>query len=114
LVYLLGFQPTAHSFEIFGESDEKYHIIGGNQQLPMAIANALGNVKTGWRMLAISRTAAGAVELTFSTPNGTRVVTADYVILTLPFAVLRDLNYTCANFDSLKQLAIRDLGRGRN
>jgi monoamine oxidase len=72
------------------------------------------NVKTGWRMLAIAKTAAGAVQLTFSTSSGTQVVTADYVILTLPFAVLRNLNYTQAGFDSLKDLAIQQLGAGRN
>ena len=37
LVYLLAFQPDPHTFEIFGESDERFHIRGGNQQLPQAM-----------------------------------------------------------------------------
>ena len=42
LIYLLGFQPSPKAFEIFGVSDERFHIDGGNQQLPEAIANHLG------------------------------------------------------------------------
>ena len=42
LIFLLGFQPNASSLSIFGESDEKFHIRGGNQQLPEAIARFLG------------------------------------------------------------------------
>jgi monoamine oxidase len=38
----------------------------------------------------------------------------DRVILALPFAVLRTLNYRKANFDSLKNTAIQQLGGGRN
>jgi monoamine oxidase len=41
-------------------------------------------------------------------------VVADQVVLTLPFAVLRTLDYSKAGFDSLKNTAIQDLGRGRN
>ena len=41
LIYLLGYQPRARGFEIFGESDELYHLAGGNEGLPRAIAAAL-------------------------------------------------------------------------
>src|SRR5258705_406873 len=41
LVYLLGFQPVPGNFAIFGKSDERYHIAGGNERLPQAIAGAL-------------------------------------------------------------------------
>src|SRR5438067_13407391 len=41
LVYLLGFQPQPGNFRIFGASDERYHIAGGNERLPQAIAAAL-------------------------------------------------------------------------
>jgi monoamine oxidase len=34
LLYLLAFQPKPHELAIFGESDEAYHIRGGNEQLP--------------------------------------------------------------------------------
>ena len=41
-------------------------------------------------------------------------VLADIVVLTIPFAALRTLDYSGAGFDSLKAKAIQDLGRGRN
>jgi monoamine oxidase len=116
LIYLLGFQPTAKSFEIYGVSDERFHIDGGNQQLPEAMADHLDNqaVKLGWAMQSIRTRSDGTVSMTFSTPGRTQTVTADHVILALPFAVLRTLDYTGAGFDSLKKTAITQLGAGRN
>ncbi len=116
IVYLLGAQPDPARLSLFGESDERYRIRGGNDQLPRAIAAHLGaeSIQTGMRMEAIARTAAGAYELTFAS-KGSRVtqVVADIVLLTLPFAVLRELDYGRAGFDPLKHQAIQELGRGR-
>jgi monoamine oxidase len=52
--------------------------------------------------------------MTFDTPGRTKTVTADQVILALPFAVLRTLDYTRAGFDARKRTAIELLGAGRN
>src|SRR5207244_9897795 len=38
LVYLLGYNEKPGNFAIFGASNEKYHIVKGNQQLPEMIA----------------------------------------------------------------------------
>ncbi len=116
LVYLLAFQPQPGNFRIFGSSDERYHIIGGNQQLPQAIANSLpsGSINLNWAMTAIARNSDGSSTVTFSTPSGTRQATFDRVILTIPFSVLRTLDYGKAGFDNLKQIAITQLGYGTN
>jgi monoamine oxidase len=114
LLYLLAFQPKPTGFEVFGVSDEKFHIAGGNQQLPEAIAAQVGNVQLGWTLQAIKRKADGTVALTFATDGRTRTVVADHVILALPFAVLKGLDYTGAGFDARKQTAITQLGAGRN
>jgi monoamine oxidase len=116
LVYLLGYGAKPGNFAIFGKSDERYHIVGGNETLPATIAGALpsGSVKLNWRMVAIAANASGSVTLTFSTPAGTTSQTFDRVILTLPFAVLRTLDYSKAGFDPMKQKAIAQLGSGRN
>jgi monoamine oxidase len=118
LCYLLGYNASPGNFAIFGGSDERYHIRGGNQQLPARIAASLesrrpGSVQRGWRMTSIARSGS-AYALTFDTAGGSRGVTADHVVLALPFAVLRDLNTRRAGFDELKQLAIESLGRGHN
>jgi len=117
LIYLLAYQPNPKGFAVFGESDEKYHIRGGNQLLPEAIASSLGvgsTVQLGHALQKIKKTAAGRYELTFKKGASTVLVTADYVVLALPFAVLRDLDYVQADFDPLKTQAIEELGRGRN
>ena len=112
IVYLLAYQPSPKGFAIFGVSDERYHIAGGNQRLPEAIAATLPDVRTGWRMTRDRANADGTVTLTFATPAGAVPVDADQVILTMPFSVLRTLDYAKAGFDDLKQTAITQLGGG--
>jgi monoamine oxidase len=118
LVYLLGYKASPGNFALFGGSDERYHIRGGNQLLPEKIAAYLearraGSIQRGWRMTSIARSGS-AYTLAFDTSGGSRSVTADHVVLALPFAVLRGLDYRKAGFDDLKQLAIESLGRGHN
>ena len=98
------------------DSDERFHIQNGNQQLPVAIAASLpqGTVRLGWRLAAIAADGDGKVTLTFSTASGAHSEVFDYVILGLPFSVLRGLDYSRAGFDSLKQQAIQQLGYGTN
>jgi monoamine oxidase len=116
LIYLLGFQPKHSGFAVFGQSDERFHIAGGNQQLPEAIADHIGrrNIQLGWAMQSIARNTDGTITMTFATPGGNETVTADHVILCMSFAVLRTLDYSGASFDLLKKTAITGLGAGRN
>src|SRR5262249_41652877 len=116
LIFLLGFQPDASSLSLFGESDEKFHIRGGNQQLPEAIARYLGSgaVRLGYRLTRIAETASGRYRVTFDRAAGVHEVIADFVVLALPFAVLNDLDFSRAGFDALKLRAIAEQGRGHN
>ncbi|HEY0136231.1 MAG TPA: NAD(P)/FAD-dependent oxidoreductase [Nannocystis sp.] len=115
IVYLLGFQPDWADLALYGFSDEQFHIRGGNQQIPVAIAESLGSdrVRLGRRMESIVRRPQGDYELLFRRASGDETVIADIVLLTLPFAVLRDLDYSEAGFDDRKHRAIQELGRGR-
>jgi monoamine oxidase len=116
LMYLLGYNASPGNFSVYGKSDERYHTIGGNEQIPQAIASYLGyqNIKLGWAMQAIALNGDGSVSLQFSTPGKTQTVVADHVILCMSFSVLRTLDYSSAGFDKLKQTAITQLGSGRN
>jgi monoamine oxidase len=116
LIYLLAYQASPGNFSIFGASDERFHISGGNELLPQAIASYLGdaNLKPGWAMQSIAANADGSVSMTFSTPGRPQTVTADHVILCMSFSVLRTLDYSGAGFNTLKQTAITQLGSGRN
>jgi len=115
LIYLLGYNASPGNFAVFGGSDERYHILAGNQSLPEAIRSALppDAVQPGWRMTSIAQTG-GAYALDFDTPIGRRTVTADHVILAFHFGVLRTLNYRRAGFDARKVQAIEGLGLGHN
>ncbi len=113
LVYMLADQPSAMGFAVTGMSDERYHIKGGNERLPKAIAGVLPNISLGWRLTAIEARTDHTVALSFQTPTGSKQVVADRVILTLPFAVLRTLDISKAGFDSMKRKAINELGAGR-
>lgn len=121
LVYLLGFQPQPGNFRIFGSSDERYHIAGGNEQLPQAIAAALapGTVQLNTALTGIVHSGDNSYTLSFSGPSGKFNQTFDRVIMAIPFSILRniltsDAAYRAAGFTSLKQTAITQLGYGKN
>ncbi len=115
LIYLLAFQPDEGELAIFGESDEKFHIRGGNQRLPERIADCLGDrVVAGHRLARLARTPGGRYKLAFERAGSTLDVVADYVVLALPFAVLREIDTDDAGFDALKELAIQTQGAGHS
>lgn len=117
LIYLLAFQEDPDQFAVFGESAMQYRIHGGNELLPQAIAADLGvgsTIQLGHSLVKIRKTPAGRYELTFKKSGCTVVKTVDYVVLALPFAVLRNLDYAAADFDALKHTAIQELGRGHS
>ncbi len=116
LIYLLAFQPDKRKLAIFGESDERFHIRGGNQQLPSRMAQALGSsvVKFGQKLVRLKRTSGGRYNVTFERAGGTTDVTADFVVLALPFAVLNGIDTSGAGFTDFKREAIAEQGRGHN
>src|SRR5437899_903584 len=121
LVYLLGFQPMPGQFRIFGASDERYHMAGGNERLPQAIAAALapGTVQLNTALTRIVMNGDGSWTLSFNGPSGTFKNVVDRVVMTIPFSVLRtilisDAAYRAAGFDGTKQTAIQQLGYGKN
>ena len=118
LVYLLF---NTNQFAIFGASDERFHISGGNERLPKAIQAALPprSVQLNTRLTGIVHNANNSYTLTFAAPEGSVDKTVDRVIMAIPFSVLRgilqtDAAYRAAGFSSLKQTAITQLGYGKN
>src|SRR5215208_4001038 len=64
LIYLLGYVGQGQ-LRLFGKSNEKYHVRGGNDQLVQAMATALGDqITRGSELVAIARTAGGRFTLT--------------------------------------------------
>jgi monoamine oxidase len=115
MLYLLGYVGPGQ-FRIFGKSNEKLHVRGGNDQVVDRLAAGLaGQIETGTVLVAIRRTAAGSYTLTFRSGSGTTTVTADHVILALPFSIMRaSVDWSQAGFGAVKATAIRELGMGTN
>jgi monoamine oxidase len=115
LLYLLGYSGQGQ-FRVFGKSNEKYHVRGGNDQIPGRLAAALaGQITTGTELVAIRRTTTGTFTLTFRHGSGTTTVAADKVVLALPFSILRrSVDLTKAGFSARKLLAISEQGMGTN
>jgi monoamine oxidase len=114
LLYLLGFSGQGQ-LRIFGPSNEKYAIRGGCDQLAARLAAQLqGQIQLGHQLVAVGQSGA-TVTLTLKQGSRTRTVTADKVVLALPFSILRSsVDFSGAGFRPLKQTAIRELGMGTN
>ncbi|MFM1654104.1 flavin monoamine oxidase family protein [Brevibacillus sp. B_LB10_24] len=114
LLYLLG-DSEKNRFELFGESDERYHIRGGNDQVPARLAEKVkGQIHTGSPLAAIRKNSDGTYRLSFDKGSGTKDVTADLVVLAIPFSILRHLDIGKAGFRPLKLTAIQEYGMGTN
>jgi monoamine oxidase len=111
MLYLLAYVGQGQ-LRIFGPSNEKYHVRGGNDQITDRLAAAIGGqITTGAELVAIGRNSDGSYRLTF---DGVAPVTADRVVLALPFSILRTVDYSKAGFSLLKDTAIQELGMGTN
>ncbi|MEW5535097.1 flavin monoamine oxidase family protein, partial [Streptomyces virginiae] len=114
LVLLMGYQPNPGNFNVWGLSNERYHIVGGNDQLPNAIAAALpsGSVVMGRRLVAVRADADGTQILTFDDSGATRTAVADHTVLCLPLPVLQAVDTSAAGFDLRMKNLLRDARMG--
>ncbi|MET9513025.1 NAD(P)/FAD-dependent oxidoreductase [Streptomyces flavidovirens] len=114
LVLLMGYQPNPGHFNVWGLSNERYHVTGGNDQLPRAIAKCLpaGTIQMGKQLTAVRANANGTQTLTFTDAGTTTTVTADHTILCVPLPVLQRLDLSAAGFDPLMTNLVRDARMG--
>ena len=109
-----GFQPTTSP--VLAGTDERWHIVGGNDQLVTTMVNQLpaGTVKTGQVLTALKANADGTFTLTFTSGATTSQATVDSVVLTPSFKVLRNVDLTASGLSARKMNAINNLGMGTN
>lgn len=112
---MLGLISTnTKKIEVFGDSDERFHISGGNDQIPQKLTAGLsGQIATGQALERIASRADGKYVLTFRGTAGTSEVVADHVVSAIPFKILRDVDLRL-DLPTLKKTAIRELGYGQN
>ena len=106
--------PGTEAFRIFGESDERFHVRGGNDLIVKALAAKLGNaIETDAVLEAISQSAGGGYRLGFKRGSSAFEVNASRVVLALPFTTLRRVRMD-VELPEVKRRAIHELGYGTN
>jgi monoamine oxidase len=111
MLYLLGYSGQGQ-LRIFGPSNEKYHTVGGNDQIPEQLAaNLNGQINMGYELTAVARNGDGSWTLSF---GNSRTVRADRVVIAIPFSILRGVDLKKAQFETRKLRAINELGMGTN
>jgi monoamine oxidase len=115
LIYLTGNNPRDSLVPLPGV-DEKYHVVGGNDQVVHRMVEQLpkDSIEQGHRLVALRQNSSGAHTLTFETDEGALDVGADYVVLALPFSTLREVDLSRSGLSTRKRRVIDTLGMGQN
>jgi monoamine oxidase len=101
-------------FGAFGvESDERFHVHGGNDRIAWGLADGLppGTLQLGHPLTALRRRGS-SFALSFAGARGETV--ADVVVLCLPFTALRRVDLDGAGLGPRKRRCIEELGMGTN
>jgi monoamine oxidase len=122
LVYLLGQDASTasgaqpHRAPQLAGADEKWHIHGGNDQLITGLLTRLpaGVLRLGERLVAIRPQAGGGYRCSFESAGTTRDVTADHVVLAVPFTLLRSVDLTRVPISPRHARAIEEEPLGTN
>jgi len=114
IVYQLG-GSARDKFEIFGISDERFHVRGGNDLLVRGLVRRLPHrIETERALTAVRRLPDGRFALTFTGNAAPRELTVDQLVLAVPFTTLRRVDLSRAGLSPLKTTAIREIGMGTN
>ena len=97
-------------------SDERYHIVEGNEKITQGLANQLpGQINLGMRLVKIRKNISNRIELTFANNVKTTSIAYDAVVLAVTFTVLRQVQLDeSLDLPSWKRNAISQLGYGNN
>lgn len=102
---------VSKSFEIFGESDERYKIKGGNSRLIDSLRQRLSRQIVNNRWLEAVTPKHNGYRLSFA---GGKEAQATVLILAIPFTTLRDVDLSRIALPPEKNRAIQKLGYGTN
>jgi monoamine oxidase len=114
LLVLFDTNPS-QTFKMYGASDESKRVVGGNSNLIEALQKKVSSrAKMNLGHVLVKVVDKGQrIELTFKSFGKTKVVSADRVIMTVPFSVLRDVEgIDKLNFSRAKKMSIAELGYG--
>jgi monoamine oxidase len=98
-------------FRPYGQSDERFKIYGGNAKLTDALAKHVETIHYDNRLTSL-RAVSGGYRLSFDgTHTRSLEITADFVILAIPFTMLRMVDVRL-ELPPVKRRAIEELGYG--
>jgi monoamine oxidase len=113
LNFLTFIGTEGNAFKVFGESDERYHVRGGNDLIPRALAQRLDDVIATGQILEAIAPRADGYRLSFRNGAASHDVDARQVVLALPFTLLRQVRID-APLAPAKRRAIDTLAYGSN
>ena len=113
LLFLID--PEPDPFRIYGDSDERFHVRGGNDCITAELAARLGDgaIATGVRLEAVRERADGAFECSVRRGGISTTVVAPRLVLAIPFTVLREVRLD-VELPAVQRRAIAELGYGTN
>ncbi|MFN2385680.1 MAG: flavin monoamine oxidase family protein [Thermoanaerobaculia bacterium] len=112
LLFLID--PEPEPFRIFGESDERFHVRGGNDLITRALAERLERpVETGAALEAIRKGSDGRLVCTLRRAGTSQEIAGAHVVLAMPFTMLRSVQIDL-ELPAVKRRAIDQLGYGTN
>ena len=113
--FLIMFEPPKENYyEMFGDDHEVMKIKGGSQRLTDAIYQKIKeNVRLNHQFLSISPGKKTGYKLSLKNNNAIREIYADYVVLAIPFTILRSLKLNI-DIPSEKQKCIDEIGYGNS
>lgn len=104
---------TDDGFFVFGESDERFRIKGGNSKIIEALTDKIGEekIEKGFQVHTIKELDDHSYEIYFTNDQ---VIKAKAIVCTIPFTILRDLKLDVKNMSAAKRKCIDELGYGHN
>ncbi len=109
MLFLIG--AEVGKWSTYGVSDERYHVVGGNEQIPQRLAGKLEDAIATGTLLESIRLAGDSYQVSLRQGATCFDRTYDQVILTVPFTTLRQVDLA-VNLPPVKQKAIAELGYG--
>ncbi|MHB8241753.1 MAG: flavin monoamine oxidase family protein [Solirubrobacteraceae bacterium] len=115
LIELTGSNRRSSLSPIPGD-DERFHIVGGNDQIVSRMIAELppGAVQSGHELVALRANSDASITLVFDVQGVTQEVRADLVVLALPFSTLRLVDLSRSGLSQTKRTVIDTFGMGSN
>lgn len=104
---------TTNGLQVFGESDERFRVKDGNSKVIEQLSKKLGDdgIKMDYHLASIEDTEDNKYQLIF---ENNETIIADYVVLAIPFTMLRNIPMNLKSLTAEKIKTINELGMGNN